>query len=49
VVEINEYTAELIAKKPGNFLQKRGVGTLYIDPDSPWQNACNESFKGGRL
>ena len=28
------------------FAQDVHVGTLYIDPGSPWQNGCNESFNG---
>lgn len=37
---------ELIAKKLRAWLEKKRVGTHYIDPGSPWQNAYNESFNG---
>ena len=37
---------ELIAKKLRQWLKEKGVGTHYIDPGSPWQNAYCESFKG---
>jgi len=35
---------EFIAKSVQSWLSKRAVGTHYIDPGSPWQNAYNESF-----
>ena len=35
---------EFIAKKVQNWLSERSVGTHYIDPGSPWQNAYCESF-----
>ncbi len=37
---------ELVAKKLRQWLKDKGVGTHYIDPGSPWQNAYNESFNG---
>jgi transposase InsO family protein len=37
---------ELVAKKLRQWLKEKGVGTHYIDPGSPWQNAYNESFNG---
>ena len=37
---------ELVAKKLRQWLREKGVGTHYIDPGSPWQNAYNESFNG---
>ena len=38
--------SEFIAKTVKAWLAKQGVRTHYIDPDSPWQNAFGESFKG---
>ena len=35
---------EFIAKKVQSWLSERSVGTHYIDPGSPWQNAYCESF-----
>ncbi|MGB7305942.1 MAG: IS3 family transposase [Burkholderiaceae bacterium] len=35
---------ELVAGKVRNWLAKKHVGTHYIDPGSPWQNAYCESF-----
>ena len=35
---------EFIAKVVQSFLQQTGVGTLYIEPGSPWQNGYAESF-----
>ena len=35
---------EFIAKTVQNWLAKQSVGTHYIDPGSPWQNAYCESF-----
>lgn len=37
---------ELVAKKLRKWLKEKGVGTHYIDPGSPWQNAYCESFNG---
>ena len=37
---------ELIAKELKKWLEEKNVGTHYIDPGSPWQNAYNESFNG---
>ncbi len=37
---------EMIAKKLRQWLKGKGVGTHYIDPGSPWQNAYCESFNG---
>ena len=37
---------ELVAKKLRQWLKEKGVGTHYIDPGSPWQNAYVESFNG---
>jgi putative transposase len=35
---------EFIAQAIGTFLAQTGVGTLYIEPGAPWQNAYAESF-----
>jgi len=35
---------EFIAKAIQAFLKQTGVGTLYIEPGAPWQNAYAESF-----
>ena len=37
---------EFIAKKVRKWLSKVGVGTLYIEPGSPWENGYGESFNG---
>ena len=37
-----EFTATAIRK----WLKKVGVGTLYIEPGSPWENGYGESFNG---
>ncbi len=35
---------EFVAHAVKDWLAKSGVGTLYIEPGSPWQNAYSESF-----
>lgn len=35
---------ECIAQSLKDWLEKRSIGTHYIDPGSPWQNAYGESF-----
>lgn len=35
---------EFIAESVKTWLSKAGIGTHYIDPGSPWQNAFGESF-----
>lgn len=35
---------EFIAKQVRDWLDAAGVGTLYIEPGSPWENGYNESF-----
>ena len=35
---------ELVAKKVQDWIEERGIGALFIDPGSPWQNGHNESF-----
>jgi putative transposase len=37
-----EFTAKAVRK----WLQELGVGTLYIEPGSPWENGYGESFNG---
>jgi putative transposase len=39
---------EFIAQALRGYLEKAGVGTLYIEPGAPWQNGYAESF-GGRF
>ena|SRR5210317_1621471 len=38
------YGPEFIAQAVKDWLAKRSIGTHYIDPGSPWQNAYGESF-----
>ena len=35
---------EMISKRVRNYLQQAGVQTVFIEPDSPWENGYNESF-----
>ena len=37
---------EFTAKAVRQSLKRLGVGTLFIEPGSPWENGCNESFIG---
>jgi putative transposase len=37
---------EFVAKAVREWLGKLGVGTLYIEPGSPWENGYIESFNG---
>ena len=37
---------EFVAKAVRGWLDTIGVGTLFIEPGSPWQNAYGESFNG---
>jgi len=37
---------EFIATAVREWLDQVGVGTLYIEPGSPWENGYNESFNG---
>jgi transposase InsO family protein len=37
---------EFIAEAVQKWLEARGVGTLYIEPGSPWENGYVESFNG---
>ncbi len=36
--------SEFIAREVQEWFKEIGVGTIYIDPGSPWQNAHVESF-----
>lgn len=38
--------SELCAKVVREWLGRLGVWTLFIEPDSPWENGYNESFNG---
>ncbi len=40
----NDNGPEVVAKAIQDWLAKVGVGTLYIEPGSPWQNGYAESF-----
>ncbi len=37
---------EFVAEAVKRWLEASGVGTLYINPGSPWENAYGESFNG---
>ncbi|MCP4456306.1 MAG: transposase family protein, partial [Planctomycetes bacterium] len=37
---------EFTAKAVRQWLRRLGVGTLFIEPGSPWENGYNESFNG---
>ncbi len=37
---------EFVAEAVKRWLEASGVGTLYIEPGSPWENAYTESFNG---
>ena len=37
-----EFTAQVVRR----WLKRLKVGTLFIDPGSPWENGYNESFNG---
>ena len=37
---------EFVAQAIRRYLEKAGVGTLYIEPGSPWENGYAESFHG---
>jgi putative transposase len=38
--------SEFVATRVKEWLTKKGIETLYIEPGSPWQNAFGESFNG---
>jgi transposase InsO family protein len=37
---------EFVAKKVQDWIEARGIGAVFIEPGSPWQNGHNESFNG---
>jgi len=37
---------EFVAQRVQDWIEKRGIGALFIEPGSPWQNGHNESFNG---
>lgn len=37
---------EFTAKVVSSWLERLNVRTLFIEPGSPWENGCNESFNG---
>ncbi len=37
---------EFVAKKVQDWIEGRGIGAVFIEPGSPWQNGHNESFNG---
>ena len=37
---------EFAAWELRQWLSQLGTGTLYIEPGSPWENDCSESFNG---
>jgi len=42
----SDYWSEFIAKGVWQWLGRLGVGTLFIEPGSPWENGCIKSFNG---
>lgn len=38
--------SEFIGKAVGNWLEKKGIKPLFIEPGKPWQNGKGESFNG---
>lgn len=36
--------SEFIARQVQDWFREMGIGTIYIDPGSPWQNGHIESF-----
>ena len=38
--------SEFVAKKVQDWIEEHGIGAVFIDPGSPWQNGHNESFNG---
>jgi putative transposase len=37
---------EFVAQKVQDWIEGRGIGAVFIEPGSPWQNGHNESFNG---
>jgi putative transposase len=42
----SDHGPEFVARELRKWLGKLGTGTLYIEPGSPWENGCCESFNG---
>ena len=42
----SDYGPEFAAMALRNWFEQVGVGTLFIEPGSPWENGYNESFNG---
>ena len=42
----SDNSAQLIADELQQYLKKRGIDLLRIEPAKPWQNGSNESFNG---
>ena len=40
------YGSEFVTKKVQDWIKGRGIGAVFIEPGSPWQNGHNESFNG---
>ena len=40
------WSYDFVAKKVQDWIEERGIGAVFIDPGSPWQNGHNESFNG---
>ena len=38
--------SEFVAKKVQDWIKEHGIGAVFIEPGSPWQNGHNESFNG---
>ena len=37
---------EFVAERVQRWIKERGIGAVFIEPGSPWQNGHNESFNG---
>ena len=42
----SDHSSKFIATEPRQFLKATEIGTLPIEPVSPWQNGNGQSFKG---
>ena len=42
----SDHGPEFTAKAVGQWLKQLRVGTLFIEPGSPWENGYNENFNG---
>jgi transposase InsO family protein len=43
---LSDHGSEFTARAVRGWLEKSGVQTLFIEPDSPWENGYVESFNG---